>query len=1103
MKRVKSGASFGSVRSQMLQGACVGLFLAFCAVGSWAQQAILGRVVDNSGAVISGAQVAARNMATGIENETKTNAAGAYQFPSLSIGEYKVEVVKAGFAKGMALRVDLLVGARQQVNFILKVGKASQTVEVSGQTPLIPTEMTSHGQVIRSIQILQLPLNDRDPARLASLAAGVVISAENMGDLSDGVREGAFNINGLRSDDNNYILDGVDNNEMGTSNQGFSYQVIQLPPDALAEFKVETNNFTAQQGRNGGAVIAEISKSGGNQFHGSLWEFNRNTVFDAAGYFAKHGAKPQLNRNQFGGTFSGPILRRKAFFFLDAEIFRQATSADNYSTLPTMDERQGVFSVPVENPLTGVVYAANAPIFASDLSPFVIKVLSYLPEPNVGNGLTANNYFSQTRQSMRTHNEDLKIDYHISRKWKMFARLSNRRALVFSGAPIPGLAGGDSNGNVHVFNKQLATGATWILSPNSLLDFHFGFDTTQAGKAPVLLGGPSMYSLFGITGLPDSPTVTGGLTAQVITGYSQLGRQPTSPQFQNPLLYDPKVDYTFVHGLHTIQAGYQFQGIHTAVGDLNTIYGEDTYSGEFSRPAGGSGSAALYDMSDFLFGLRSQYQLETYFVPQMRQRMQFAYVQDAWSVTPKLNLNYGLRYEFATPLFEADNKLSNFDPATLSIVQAKAGSIYDRSLVHPDYKDFAPRVGLAYLATPRITIRSSYGIFYNHGDRVGSGNILGLNAPQVVQATVVQTPDQSGFRTTQAGYPIGLTDPSSFNRATDTLAALDMHMRAAMVQQWFLGVDQQIGRSTVAALSYVGNHAVRLLMFVDANQANPNPEGMIIPLNERRFRYPGFASISEGVPYGASNYNALQAKLEHQWSHGLFFLDNLTWSHGLDNSTLALENPNGTTAKPQNLYDLRSEYASSIYNMSLVNSMSLVWSVPVGQGREFGSAMGAALNEVLGGWQLSAVSSQHSGQPVDLEYVPTPAYQVSAALPSWQGGTQMRPNVNGPVQGKHPTINNYFLTQNISLPTDPSHPFGNMSRNAGVAPGYSDVDLGISKSFPLYGNGTHLQFRSEFFNAFNRTNFTAPDGDFSDSTFGTIRSAFDARQIQFGAKLVF
>lgn len=1088
-----------------------GLFLAAAvalfSTGAFAQQAILGTVSDETGSVVPGALVTLTNTATDIQSTTRTGSAGQYQFPSLGIGVYKVTAQKTGFATAVVPTVNLVVGARQQVNITLKLGNTSQTVEVSGAAPLIPTEMTSHGQVIHSVQILQLPLNDRDPARLAQLSAGVVVSAENVGDLSGGNREGAFNINGLRSDTNNYTLDGVDNNQMGTSNQGFSYQVIQLPPDALAQFKVETNNFTAAEGRNGGAVIAEVSKSGTNQFHGSLWEFNRNTVFDAAGYFAKAGAKPQLNRNQFGGTIGGPIVRNKAFFFFDTEIFRQATSSDNFSTLPTMADRAGNFSVPIRNPLTGVVYPANTPITPGDLSPFAVKVLSELPAPNESTTARANNYFSVARQSLMAHNEDLRIDYNPNSKWKIFTRLSNRRALVFTGAPIPGLAGGNSNGHVHVFNKQLATGATWVLSPSQLLDFRFGFDTTQAGKNPLLIGGPSMQDLFGITGLPTDPAITGGLTAQVVTGFSQLGRQPTSPQFQNPLVYDPKVDYTFIHGAHTIQAGYEFQGIHISVGDLNTIYGEDTYSGQFTKPAGGTGPAATYDMGDFLFGLRSQYQLENFFVPQMRQRMQFAYVQDAWRITPRLTMNYGLRYEYATPLFEEDNKLSNFDPTTQKIVTAKSGSMFDRALVHPDYKDFAPRLGIAYSVDPKTIVRSSYGIFYNHGARVGSGNILGLNVPQVVQATIVQTPQQPGFLTTQQGYPEGMTDPSNFDPATDTLEALDMNMRAAMVQQWFLGVQRQLGHNSVAGLSYVGNHGVRFLMFVDANQANPNPPGGNIPLNQRRFRFPGFATISEGVPYGMSNYNALQAKFEHQWADGLFLLDNFTWSHAFDNSTLALENPNGTTAKPQNFYDLPAEYASSIYNMSLVNSLSLVWSVPVGRGRRFGSQMAPALDQIIGGWQASLIGSQHSGQPIQLQYVPTAAFQVSAALSSWLGGTQMRPNVTGPVQGSHASradmLNNYFLTQNIHVPTDPSRPFGNMSRNAGVAPGYSDFDIGLSKTFPLPFREANLQFRSEFFNSFNRSNFTAPSGNITSAAFGTIRGAFDPREIQFAMKFTF
>lgn len=1081
----------------------LGALVIVIAASAFGQQAILGTVTDESGAVIPGAQVNLTNTATGIQSTTTTSASGTYQFPDLAIGVYKVTAQKTGFATAVASNIRLVVGARQQVNLKLELGKTSQTVEVTAAAPLVATEMTSHGQVINSVQILQLPLNDRDPARLALLSTGVVVSAENMGDLSSGRREGAFNINGLRSDTNNYILDGVDNNEMGTSNQGYSYQVVQLSPDALAEYKVETNNFTAEEGRAGGAVIREVSKSGTNRFHGSLWEFNRNTDFDAAGFFAKPGAKPQLNRNQFGGTFSGPIVRNKAFFFADAEIFRQVTSSDDFSTIPTLDDRRGIFSVPVENPLTGAIFPANTPIPVTALSPFAMKVLSYLPEPNEGNGGRSNNLFTVARQSQMAHHEDLRIDYSPSDKLKLFTRLSNRRALIFAGPAIPGLAGGNSNGHVHVFNKALAAGATWILNPNSLLAFRFGFDTTQGGKVPVDAGGPSMLALFGITGLPTDPKVTGGLTAQSISGFSQLGRQPTNPQYQNPLLYDPKVDYTLIHGAHTIQAGYEFQGIHTEVADLNTIYGEDTYSGQFSKPAGGKGPSATYNLADFLFGLRNQYQLETYYVPQMRQRMQFAYIQDAWKLTHKLTLNYGLRYEYATPLWEANNKLSNFDPATNSIVLAKPGSMFDRSTIHPDYHDFAPRFGFAYAVDPKTVIRSSYGIFYNHLARVGSGNILALNGPQVVQATVIQTPGEAGFRTTDEGYPEGLTAPSNFDPATSTMEALDMNKRAAMVQQWFFGIERQLGGNSVFDISYVGNHAVRLLMFVDENQALPNPPGKTIPLNDRRFLFPGFSAISAGLPVGLSKYNALQAKFEHRWTGGLYFLDSFTWSHALDNSTLALENPNDTTAKPQNYFDLAAEYASSIYNMPLVNSASLVWDVPVGRGRRFGAQMPAVLDGLVGGWQLSVISSAHSGQPVNLEYIPSSAFQVSASLPTWLGGVQMRPNVTGPVQGANPSIHDYFLKQNIQIPTDPSQPFGTAGRNVGVAPSYADFDIGIFKSFVLPYREAHLQFRAEFFNALNHTNFEAPNADVSSAAFGTISSAFDPRQIQLGLKLSF
>lgn len=770
-----------------------------------------------------------------------------------------------------------------------------------------------------------------------------------------------------------------------------------------------------------------------------------------------------------------------------------------------MNDRQGIFSVPVKNPLTGEIFPANTPIPTSKLSPFAVKVLSFLPPPNRGSGARSNDLETLAPNKEDIHHEDLRLDWRVNSKLSLYTRASNRRALIFSGADIPGTAGGNSNGSVHVFNQALAVGGTWTLSPNSLLDLRLSVTKTNAGKFPIGSGGPSMLQLFGITGLPTNPLLTGGVTAQVISGFSQLGRQPTNPQFQNPFLYSPKFDYTFIHGRHTVKVGYEFQAIHTEVNDLNTLYGRDTYNGQFSKPAGGTGDAATYNFADFLFGARRQFELQTFQDSQVRQHSHFLYGQDTWQVRRNLTLNLGMRWEYASPLWEDQNRLSNFDPATNSIVLAKSGSIFDRSTIHPDYLDFAPRIGFAYSYNPRTVIRGSYGIFFNHSERVGSGNILAINGPQIVSATVLQSPGQSTFRTTDQGYPTGLTDPSNFNPAISTESALDRHTRAPYVQQWFLGVQRQLNPNTYVDVSYVGNHGIKELLFVDLNQARPNGPTENTPVDQRRFLFPGFSSISAGLPVGLSNYNALHAKVEHRWAKGLYLLDSFTWSHAFDNSTLALENPNNTTAKPQNYFDLKAEYATSIYNQPLVNTASVVWDLPYGRGQRFGGKGGPWVEGFLGGWELSMFYTAHSGQPISLTYDPSALFQVSGNLPSWLGGVTQRPNITGPVQSGNgeAQIKNFFIKSNIKIPTDRSQPFGNAGRNIGRAPHFNDFDIGVEKSIGLGREGTRLEFRAELFNAFNHTNLQAPNANVSSAAFGTINSTFDPRQVQFGLKLYF
>jgi hypothetical protein len=453
-------------------------------------------------------------------------------------------------------------------------------------------------------------------------------------------------------------------------------------------------------------------------------------------------------------------------------------------------------------------------------------------------------------------------------------------------------------------------------------------------------------------------------------------------------------------------------------------------------------------------------------------------------------------------MWELLNRLSNYDPATNSIIVAKDGSLLDRAGVNTDHRNFAPRIGVAYSLMPNTVIRASYGIFYNYVDRVGSGNILAINGPQIVQATIVQSPSSSNFRTTDQGYPAGLTDSKNFNPLNATVAHLDRNTHTAYIQSWFFSIQRQLTPNTVFDVSYVGNHGVKLLEFVDLNQARPNGPTENTPLQSRR-PIAGFAAISAGLPVALSNYHALQAKLEHRFSGGLYLLNSFTWSKAMDNSTQALENPNNAQAKPQDFRNLRADYSASIYDMPVVNTTSVVWAVPYGRGLKFGSNISPLLDGFLGGWQLSFINTMHSGQPINIAYDPSPLFQVSANLPSWLGGVTLRPNVLGPIQGQGDHINNFFNKNSFQIPTDRTNPFGNAGRNTGRMDAFYQIDLGIQKNISIRREGTYLQFRAEFFNAFNKTNFRAAEGNLSSGAFGTIRSTFDPRQIQFGLKLYF
>jgi hypothetical protein len=1062
---------------------------------------VLGQVADQQDAAVPGATVTLTNLATGVVATTVSDANGAYQFLNVRVGSYRIEAEIQGFSRAVVPTVTVAVNARQRVDLTLAVGGVGETVEVTGAR-ILETESSDRGQVIAHEQIVNLPLNGRAYADLALLSPGVRRSSIS------GSRDASFNVNGMRSALNNFILDGVDNNSYGTSNQGFSNQVVQVSPDAVEEFKVQTNNFSAEFGRAGGAVINATFRSGTNALHGTLWEFNRNTSLNATGFFKpSSGEKPTLSRNQFGGVVGGPIVRDRSFFFFNYEGFRQIERTLTFASIPTLAQREGQLGTAVRNPLTGVTYADGV-VPESAITPFARQVLAGLPEPTRSG--TSNNFDSLPRRQDYNDKVDVKLDQHFSAATNAFVRFSHRKVDNFEPPPIPGETSSPANAFVEVLNQQLAGGVTRTLSTRSLLEIRAGLSRTKAGKTALGTGSPNMLEAYGITGLPTDEVFSGGLTRQGVSGWTAWGRQDSNPQYQDPLVFNARVNYSWIAGRHTLKTGYEYQRINTEVDDVNPKYGNDSYSGQFSRPPGSANpnaaTSALYNLADFMFGARNSYALVNPFVFHLRQRMHFGYLQDDWRVNPNLTLNLGVRYEFGTPQWEEDNFLTNFDPATNTLIQARDGSIYDRALVHPDRNNWAPRVGLAYTLDEKTVIRSAFGISYVHFNRLGGENLLSFNGPHVVPITITQQPSQGRcaadqapttcFRPTQDGYPTGLNVPANFDPINGRVNHIPPDTETGNIQSWHVTVQRELWNKVVVDVGYVGNRSRNLVILGDLNQARPNGPTENATLQARR-PIQGYQFIQSAFDGGKGDYHALQVKVERRYTQGLYLLNSFTWSRARDNASGHLETANGDNSRV-NMADLDGEFGISGYNQPLNNTTTVVWELPIGRDRRWGSTMSPLVDGFVGGWRLTAINTMASGLPVNLSYSPSSTFSVS-------GAPTYRPNLSGDVYAPdgEQSASNWFNRENVTIPTDRTQPFGNAPRNAARGPALFTLDMGLHKSLPLAGR-SRVEFRIEAFNVLNKTNFGAPNGNRSATNFGTITGlATPPRQLQLGVKFDF
>lgn len=1089
--------------------------------------AVLGSVRDAKGGSVPNAKVTLRNVATGIVNQSSTDAAGDYIFPAVKIGIYEVRAESAGFAAARAENVNVTVNARQRVDLTLEVGQVTEVVNIVESTPLLETDSSSKGQVISQRQIVNLPIQGRTYSSLALLVPGVRQSQSgNSGDITTR-REGSYNVNGLRSVYNNFLLDGVDNNFYGTTNQGYSNQAIQPSPDSVAEFRMAINAYSAEYGRTGGAVMNVSSRSGSNEYHGTLWNYLQNTALNATGFFKPpENRKPQTNRNQFGAVFGGRIIRDRTFFFADYEGSRWIQSPFQLTSVPSPAQRAGILTADVRVPFdftssdgqivrTGTLIPAGQ---AVPMTAFARRVLAELPLPNrTGGGAfgVANNFGGFARNQLFEDKGAIKVDHRVSERLSAFARYSHRGQQIEQPGLITGFSGGNATGLLDTFNQQGIGGLTFTASPTSVFEYRFAVTRLGMDRLPISIGGPSMRELFGITGLPEGPRIQGGVTPQDITSFPRFGRQSTSPQAQFPTTLNSRLNYNKILGRHNLKAGHEWLRLAIAVDDTNPLYGIDAYGGGFSRPTAGA-TNLVYSLADFYFGARSQYQFASQKIAQVRQWANWFYIQDDWKVNDKLTLNLGVRYEITTPMYEANNEAANFDPATRQLMLAKDGSIEDRALRKMDWNNFAPRVGVAYQLTSRTVVRSGYGLGYNYWNRMASAEVLGTNAPYVtrfsrtnsvtnINSLCVGNQFENCFRPTWQGYP--------GNLPSNVVLHIQPDMPWSYIQNWHFTVQHSLTPDTVIDVAYVGNRGSLLPLLGDLNQARPvtaaelAATGSPLATLQARRPIPGFGNITAVVPTAFSNYNALQVRFEHRGG-ALTLLNSFTYSKAIDNVGQVLEGSNGGSPNPQDFFNPDNDKGPSSFDQRFNNTTSIVYALPFGRGKRFGQSLPAVLDFVAGGWEAASIINLQSGQPLNLRYGDVDG-RLSDGQADFLGNVALRPNVVDASAGilapsDQRTYENYFNRANIVLPPATA-PFGNIGRNPVYGFGLYTVDFNLQKQFALafINEDSRLTFRAEFFNFFNRTNFTAPNADIRSANFGRVSSTFDPRAIQLALRLSF
>jgi outer membrane receptor protein involved in Fe transport len=1103
----------------------MGALIVVAGVSAAAQQitgSIRGTVTDASGAVVQAAAVTARHVETGLTRTTFADNSGAYVLVELPVGHYKLTVGAKGFQEYIQEGISLDVNQAANVPVRLVVGTETQRVQVMADAQLIQTTSSSLGSVVGQSELVDLPLDGRNFSQLGLLLTGVVPLTAGLKEAGGSLRDGqAYSVNGQRPESNNFLIDGANN--VNSVDAGF---VLKPPIDAISEFRILTHNANAEFGQNTGSTTNIVTRSGTNSFHGAVWEFLRNDAMDASD-FSTHSVQP-LKQNQFGGTFGGPIVKDRSFFFAYYEGFRNRQGEGIPSTVPSLLQRTGDFSelcpdsIGGFDPNTGICsdpnpghghqlynFSTGAPVpvpfnkLNPPFDPIALNILNFYPKPN--NGL--NSFVTTESLSVNNDQFGLRFDQYLSPKDNLSLRYMysggpTTDPLSTSGANVPGFPVGEEDRaqnfvitETHVFSPAVVGVARFSYLRNKFL-----FDQHLNHQPPSSLG-------FGYE--PTLPEAAGPPFIQV-GGYASVGDPITGPRntFQNT--FDLSGSLSWIRGRHELKFGGGFrrdqinalQGIAT---NGFFVFAQFPYSDAFASFL--TGQPVVFLQGGGNFGRH------------IRGKAFNVYGQDTFKINSRLTLNYGLRYDLPFPYTETHNLQNLFVPGAQSKVlpTAPAGLLYPgdpgvpAGLIPTQKTAFAPRIGLAYDPTGegKWLVSAAYGIFYEPFYNGQGGPLQDpISAPPYLA-------------TPQAGFPVNFADPFNGSNPFDgsfskpmTLLVVAPKLKLPYAQDWNLNVQRSFGKDWLFQVGYVGTSGTHLPRLIEGNPTVYYP-GQSTPDNAiQRRLYSGctlaapdncvYASVGEIAGISNSIYHALETSLRKRFGYGVSFLASYTYSKSIDD--VSSFNITGSASQPvagendlaQNPFDLAAERGRSMFDARHRLVLSYQWSLPFWrQGHTW-------YQHAFGNWQLNGIVTVQSGTPFTVFDSRDVSLQGSA--PEISGFSSNRPNLVGDPNAGPKTAAEWMNTaafQRITPdPNSPVQQFGNEGRNVVQGPAYANWDFAAVKNFRVT-EGRELQFRGELFNFLNHTNLRLPVSDIASHNFGVVQSDMGPRVVQVALKFLF